>query len=62
VETHIKTSDFQQHFKLIFQFFNQFLMMYSLSLHYKEKREKSVGKCSRPTILLGWQLSEWQLS
>jgi len=32
-------------------------MMYSLSLHYKEKHEKSVGTCFRLTVLLGWQLS-----
>jgi len=30
-------------------------MMYPLSLYYKEKHEKSVGTCSRPTIPLGWQ-------
>jgi len=36
--------------------------MYSLSLHYKEKHEKSMGTCFRPTIPLGWQLSGRQLS
>jgi len=30
-------------------------MMYPLLLYYKEKHEKSVGTCSRPTIPLGWQ-------
>ena len=49
------------------KFLNKFLMMYSLSLHYKEKHEKSVGTCSRHTTPLGgsclrWQLSGWQLS
>jgi len=36
--------------------------MYSLSLHYKEKPEESVGTCSRTTTPLESHLSRWQLS